>query len=179
MTPEPLSFAGRPMTSEQQAKPTVYVETTVVSYLTAWPSRDLVRAAHQQITREWWDTQRGLFDLFASELVIRESSAGDSTAAQQRLQALADVPLLAVTDAATELAAHLVQAGALPKKSTADALHVAIAAVNGIDYLLTWNCRHLANAVMRNTIEAACIERGFRPATICTPEALTGGVTDE
>jgi hypothetical protein len=165
--------------AEATAKPTVYVETTIISYLTSWPSRDLVRAAHQQMTREWWDTHRENFDVVASELVVAESAAGDSSAANERLRILSTFRLLRVTTAATELARHLVQRGAIPPKAAADALHVALAAANGIDFVLTWNCRHLANAFMRSTIESACVERGFRPPIICTPEGLSGGVGDE
>jgi hypothetical protein len=165
--------------AEATTQPTVYVETTVISYLTGWPSRDLVRAAHQQITREWWDVHRPRFAVVASELVATESAAGDAIAATERLQILSGLRLLRITDAATELAEHLVRRGAIPKKAVADALHVALAAVNGIDFVLTWNCRHLANAFMRSTIEAACIDRGFRPPIICTPDALSGGVGDE
>lgn len=160
------------------SKPTVYIETTIVSYLTAWSSRDLVRAAHQQITREWWREQRLQFDLVASELVMRESSAGDATAAAERLEALKELRLLSISDAATEIAAHLIARGALPAKAAADALHVGLAAANGIEYLLTWNCTHLANATMRHTITSACVDRGFRPPTICTPESLTRGPAD-
>lgn len=156
------------------SKPTVYVETTVVSYLTAWPSREVIRAAHQELTREWWDVQRPHFDLYASELVVRESKAGDIAAAQERLDAIAQIPLLAITEDATLLAEHLVNRGALPRKAAADALHVAIAAVNRMAYLLTWNCRHLANAAMRDIIEQACTERGQRAPKLCTPEELTG-----
>ena len=165
--------------AESGAKPTVYVETTVVSYLTAWPSRDIVRQAHQQITRDWWDRHRPSFDVLASELVLREASLGDASAAEERVRVLSGVRLLAINEAATELAEHLVRRGAIPPNASVDALHVAIAAVNGVDYVLTWNCRHLANASMRRIIESACVERGFRPPVICTPDSLSGGVDDE
>ena len=165
--------------TESGPRQTVYIETTVIGYLTAWPSRDLVVAAHQQITREWWNNHRSRFELVASELVAQECAAGDTSAAKERLQLLSGIRLLAIADAAGELAVHLVRRGAMPQKAGADALHVAIAAANGIDYLLTWNCRHLANAVMRSTIESACVERGFRAPVICTPEALSGGADDE
>src|SRR3954449_4952269 len=109
-------------------KPTVYLETTVISYLAAWPSRDIVRQAHQQITREWWENRRSSFDLLASELVVREASAGDASAAQERLRLLAGVRLLAVTNPAVELAEHIVRRGAIPTNAAVDALHVAVAA---------------------------------------------------
>src|SRR5688500_8559846 len=128
--------------AEASTKPTVYLETTIVSYLTAWPSRDIVRQAHQQVTREWWDKYRAAFDVLASELVVREASSGDASAAEERLRVLSDVPMVAISDAATELAEHLVRRGAIPAKAAVDALHLGIAAANGMDYLLTWNCRH-------------------------------------
>lgn len=158
------------------AEPTVYIETTIISYLTAWPSRELVRAAHQEITRDWWANQRPHFQLYASELVAREAKAGDATAAKERLDAIAEVRLLGISEDATTLAEHLIRHGALPQKAAADALHVAIAAVNKMEYLLTWNCRHLANAAMRDTIEQACIEKGHRAPKLCTPEELIGDV---
>lgn len=124
-------------------KPTVYVETSIVSYLTALGSRDLVQAAHQEVTRNWWDF-RGDFALYASQIVIEEASAGDVHAASRRLEALENIPLLDVTDEATVLASRLVRDGGLPKKAQIDAFHVSIATVHGVDYLLTWNCRRFS-----------------------------------
>ncbi|MBL8792327.1 MAG: type II toxin-antitoxin system VapC family toxin [Planctomycetia bacterium] len=153
-------------------KPRVYLETTIPSYLTAWPSRDLVRAAHQQITREWWDRRRPQFELYISQAVLSECQAGDPTAAAERLVVLQDLPLLEQTQAATQLAQSLLDRVPLPERATVDALHVAIAAVHGMDYLLTWNCTHIANATLRAPIEAVCRERGFEPPAICTPDEL-------
>jgi len=151
--------------------PKTYVETTIVSYLTAWPSRDLVRAAHQQVTREWWAT-RGSFELFISQFVLDEAAAGDAAAATQRLDALREVALLDVTEDAILLAGDLVAGGGLPAKARVDALHVAMAAVHGMDFLLTWNCKHIANAATRGTIEDLCRAAGFEPPIICTPLEL-------
>jgi hypothetical protein len=153
-------------------QPRVYLETTVPSYLTAWLSRDLIRAAHQQITREWWERRRADFELFISQLVLRECRAGDPDAAAERLKVLLDLPLLEETEEAVALAAALVAQAALPDRASADALHIAIAAANGIEYLLTWNCTHIANAELRGQIEAVCREHGFEPPVICTPEEL-------
>jgi len=150
---------------------TIYLETTIVSYLTARPTRDLVRAAHQEVTREWWAT-RSAFDLYISQLVLDEAGAGDAGAAAQRLEALRDAPLLELTSEATALARELVRQAALPPKAAADALHIAIAAVNGLNFLLTWNCTHIANATMRPRIEAICRAGGFEPPVICTPLEL-------
>ena len=152
-------------------RPRVYIETSVLSYLTALPSRDLVRAAHQQITVEWWAARSG-FELFVSEAVVAEAQMGDSAAAARRLEAIAGLQVLAATAEAEALAAALLKAAVMPRSAAIDAAHVAIAAVNGIDFLLTWNCAHLANAIMRPRIEAVCRSGGFEPPAICTPEEL-------
>ncbi|MGH7171983.1 MAG: type II toxin-antitoxin system VapC family toxin [Gemmataceae bacterium] len=153
-------------------KPRVYLETTIPSYLTAWPSRDLVRAAHQQITRDWWHRRRAAFELYISQVVLRECQAGDATAAAERLKILQDLPLLEQTEEATRLAQALVDRVPLPERAAVDALHVAIAAVHGVDYLLTWNCTHIANATLRDPIESVCRENGYEPPAICTPDEL-------
>jgi predicted nucleic acid-binding protein len=154
-------------------KPTVYLETSVISYLAARPSRDLIVAAHQQISQDWWDTRQA-WDLSISVLVVSESRTGDAEAAQRRLALLEGLPLLRLNDAATDLAEHLLTRAALPAKAKDDALHIAVAAVHGIDYLLTWNCKHIANARQRPIIEAICEASGYRPPVICTPEELLG-----
>jgi hypothetical protein len=153
-------------------KPKAYIETTVVSYLTAWPSRDVVIAGHQQITREWWSNAADRFELVASQLVIDEASAGDPDAARDRLAALASVTLLEASDTALQLAQQLIATGAIPERAAEDAAHIAIAVTNGVEYLVTWNCRHIANATMRSQIEMACRDAGFQPAIICTPDEL-------
>jgi predicted nucleic acid-binding protein len=150
----------------------VYIETTVVSYLTARPSRDVVIAGHQQTTHDWWQTCRDRFDLVASQLVVQEASAGGPEAARERLGVLATLTLLEVTEEASALAQELVKAEAVPEKAAEDALHIAIAVTNGVEYLLTWNCKHLANATMRTKIEEVCRSAGYEPAIICTPEEL-------
>jgi hypothetical protein len=152
-------------------KPTVYIETTIPSYLTAWPSRDLVRAAHQQITREWWARRDG-FELFSSRLVVLECQAGDAQAAADRLAVMAGIQLLEQDTAVRDLAEALVRGVPLPAKAAADSLHIATAAVHGMLYLLTWNCTHIANVALRPRIEAVCREAGFEPPLICTPEEL-------
>jgi predicted nucleic acid-binding protein len=152
-------------------KPSVYLETSVISYLTARPTRDLVRTAHQQITREWW-AKRDAFDLYVSQYVLDEAAAGDAGAAALRLEALRDVPLLELTEDVTTLGDRLLRAAALPAKARIDALHIAAAAVNGLDYLLTWNCTHIANATMRLKIESICRSLDIEPPIICTPLEL-------
>ena len=150
----------------------IYIETTVVSYLTARPSRDLVIAGHQQLTHEWWNTCRTNYELCISRLVLDEAGAGDAQAAQERLVVLQPMLVLETTSDALQLAKELLQAGALPAKAADDALHIAVAVTKAVPYLLTWNCRHLANVVMRPVIETVCKAKGFEPPIICTPEDL-------
>jgi hypothetical protein len=153
---------------------TIYVETTIISYLTAKPSRDLIVAAHQQITQEWWETRRKKFDLFASELVIREAGAGDKMAAQKRLAVLTEIPLIELNEEILSLANNFIIDGPIPENAKEDALHIALATVHGVDYILTWNCRHIANAEMRTAVSNICISKGYQPPIICTPEELMG-----
>lgn len=159
-------------------KAKVYVETTVVSYLTGWASRDVVVAGHQQVTRDWWLHSRQRFEVTASELVVQEAGAGDDVAAQERLNVLKTIPLLETSADALELAERLVASGVIPRQAADDALHLAIAATNGIEYLLTWNCRHLANAVLRGQIEAVIRAAGYQPPILCTPEELLEADSD-
>jgi predicted nucleic acid-binding protein len=153
--------------------PTVYVETTIVSYLTARPSTNPIRVGHAASTSTWWNTRRFSYDLFTSLLVIDEAASGDAEAAAKRLAILHPLSRLPIPDSATTLASALLARAALPQKARADALHVAICAVHGINYLLTWNCRHLANVTLRSKIEAACRDQGYEPPLICTPLELT------
>jgi hypothetical protein len=155
-------------------KPRVYIETTVPSYLTAWPSRDVVRAGEQQVTRDWW-ARRDRYELRVSSLVLLECGAGDSDAAAARLAALAGIPVLLQTSEAEVLAADLLRGVPLPPQAAADALHIAVAAVHGVSYLVTWNCAHIANATLRPRIEAVCRRSGYEPPVICTPQELLGG----
>ena len=155
------------------AVPRLYLETSIVSYLAARPSGDLVTAAHQRLSARWWVTRRGAFALHVSEIVLREAEAGDPAIARRRLSLVAGLPVLAVTPEAATLAAEILRATGLPGRAAADALHIAVAAVHGMDYLLTWNCRHIANAALRGRIEATCRARGYDPSVLCTPEELT------
>jgi hypothetical protein len=165
--------AGRGMASTQERgmKATVYLETTIPSYLSAWPSRDIVRAAEQEVTREWWKA-RDRFELFVSAIVLDEVAAGDPAAAAQRIEALAGIQLLAMSQEAEALGALLLRQAALPPLAAIDSLHIALAAVHGMNYLLTWNCKHIANATMRGKIEEVCRAAGVEPPLICTPMEL-------
>jgi len=153
-------------------KPKIYIETTIISYLTGRPSRDIIITAHQRITEEWWQTRRHLFDLYASQLVLREASAGNEEQAKKRLKALEEAELLEITESVLSLAQVLIESGAVPQKAAEDALHISVAVVNGLDYLISWNCKHIANAKMRGKIEQVCLSAGYAPVTICTPEEL-------
>ena len=152
---------------------TVYLETSIISYLVARPSRDLIVAAHQQITQEWWQF-RDEYELIVSELVVAEASRGDTTASGQRLAILKEVKRLALSEQARTFARQLVSARLVPTNAAADALHIAAAATGGADFLLTWNCAHIANATTRPIIEGWFRARGIMPPVICTPEELLG-----
>ncbi len=154
-------------------KPTVYLETSVISYLASRLSRDLIVAGHQQISQDWWES-RASWDLYISALVIAEARAGDPAIAERRLALLSGLSLLHLNESAISLAEQLLTHAALPAKAREDALHIAVAAVHGIDYILTWNCKHIANATKRPHIERLCEASGYRPPIICTPEELLG-----
>jgi predicted nucleic acid-binding protein len=153
-------------------KPTVYVETTIIGYLTSRQRDDVKVAGHQDTTREWWKTANDRFELVASQLVIQECSAGDPQAAKERQDVLSRLQLVQITDAAERLADLLISGHAVPKSYPEDALHIALAAVNGLEYLVTWNFRHIANAAVRSAIERICRAAGYEPPVICSPEEL-------
>lgn len=153
---------------------TVYIETSVLSYLAARPSRDVIALGQQQLTGEWWENERANFMVYVSTVVVEEASMGDATVAQRRLELLVDVEILEVTEAAVQLAEQLVTAKAIPPKAAQDALHIAVACVNGVRYLLTWNYKHIANAFMREAINHVCRTAGYEPPIVCTPAELGG-----
>lgn len=150
----------------------VYVETSVVSYLTGRRSQDTIVAAHQEITQKWWRERSSRFDVVISEMVYREASGGDPDAASARLQVLDRLRVLKIGEEALSLAERLISKGPIPRQYAEDALHIATAAVNGVDYLVTWNCKHLANAAHRVVVEAVVDEAGYACPIICTPEEL-------
>ena len=171
------AVAGRrlvAMTTGEDKK-TVYIETSVVSYLTARPTSNLVAAAWQKTTADWWDVHRSRFDLCTSALTIEEAGRGNPQAAERRIQALAGIVTLPITEAAVKLATALLQGRALPTSAQNDALHIGVAAANGVDYILTWNFRHLANAETRHIIRTVCSGQGFTSPEICSPSELIGG----
>jgi predicted nucleic acid-binding protein len=158
---------------------TVYIETSIVSYASAWPSRDIQTAALQQQARDWWDTERPKFDLITSELAIDEASAGDPLAAKERLKLLDGLPLVDINADVESLAARILQAHLMPQKAAADALHVAAAALGGVKYLLTLNCKHIANAHELPRVYQLLSSVGLGQLLICTPAEFLGGNDDD
>ena len=152
----------------------VYLETTFVSYLVSPLSKDVLVAAHQQATQDWWTRRRQEFDCFISQVVLDEVSAGDPEEARKRLAIARDLPVLEVTDEAESVAAAIVASGALAARAIRDAAHIAVAAVNDMDYLLTWNCNHLANAQIIRRVSLVCNKEGYNMPLVCTPEELMG-----
>jgi hypothetical protein len=160
-------------------KKAVYIETSIVSYLAARPSRDVRASAWQQLTWQWWEDARPLYDLYTSELVLAEASGGSPEAASRRLDALKGIAELRIDGEVQDLAAKLISDGGIPATAQADALHVAVAAVHSIDYLLTWNCRHIDNAALKPAMRSICAVAGYACPEICTPmELLPGGTSD-
>lgn len=155
-------------------KSTVYLETSIISYLTAYQSRDVIVLAHQKISEDWWEHNRQNYALFVSDLVEQEASAGNVLLSKRRLKIIKTLKYLATSEKAVELAETLVKRQAVPDNSVADALHIAIATVEEMNFLLTWNFKHIANAQMQSKIEKVCRDEGFEPVTICTPEELLG-----
>ncbi|MFL6246321.1 MAG: type II toxin-antitoxin system VapC family toxin [Thermoanaerobaculia bacterium] len=154
--------------------PKVYIETSVISYLTARPARDIVVLAHQQLTRDWWATERNGYDLYASEIVIAEAERGDAEAARARLEMLREMKQLAANIAAEQLVPILLRDTGLPRKALADMAHIALATVHGMQFLLTWNCKHIANANVLRRVAKTCRLHGYDVPVICTPEELMG-----
>ncbi|MDE0458240.1 MAG: type II toxin-antitoxin system VapC family toxin [Chromatiales bacterium] len=152
----------------------VYIESSVISYLAARPSRDLVIAGHQAVTTEWWNERRLRYDVYISPLVVEEISAGDASAAEERLRVIADIPSVTIAAEAESLASALLAANAVPANSARDALHVAIAATQGIDYLITWNFRHINNASTRTMVVNVVSDFGLVCPVLCSPEELMG-----
>ena len=152
----------------------VYVETTVISYLAARASRDVIIKAHQEVTHAWWLKRRKDFELMVSDVVLEELGRGDKAAAASRLGYARNLSVVLSAEPSIALARLLLKQRAVPAAAQVDALHIGVAAANGADFLLTWNCRHIANAETRAKIGAVCREAGYEPPVICTPEELMG-----
>jgi predicted nucleic acid-binding protein len=153
-------------------KQSVYIETTVLSYLTSKPSRDLLVAAHQQVTADWWENWLPLFEPFISPLVIEEVSRGDKVAAKLRLEKIAGLPILEITEGVRQLADTYFEAIQIPEKARGDAYHLALAAFHGMDFLVTWNFGHILNPRVRTVVQALNTAQGISTPIVCTPEEL-------
>jgi predicted nucleic acid-binding protein len=153
---------------------TVYIETSIVGYLTARPSNNLILMANLEATREWWDTRRDQFMLYISQVVLDEVARGNTEIATKRLEIVRDFPLLEVSEAVQNLAAQFLAKSSLPPKAADDALHIAVATIYGLDYLLTWNCKHIANAQIQKKLAQISLDAGYELPTLCTPYELMG-----
>lgn len=152
--------------------PTLYLETSIISYLTSRPSGQIVSRARQILTHRWWDEERGYYDLVTSQYVLDEARRGDPVLASMRLESLARIPLLDIPDAIPSLADLLLFQSALPEKARLDTLHICTAAYHEVDYLLTWNCTHIANARFIPKMRQILDSMGLAIPTICTPEEM-------
>ena len=152
-------------------KSLVYIESSVISYLTARPSNDLVKSARQAITEEWWK-DRARFDCFVSALVEEEISRGNPEAAQRRVDVTDKIDNLSISSNAKEIAEILISTGAVPENSEEDALHIGIAAAHGVHFLLTWNFKHINNAEKKSQIYKTIEELGYIAPVLCSPEEL-------
>ena len=156
-------------------KPRLYIETTIPSFLTGRRSINLILAGKQEVTLQWWEERRHHYDLHISQFVVDEASQGDPDAAKKRLELLIDIKMLEVDSKTLELAKRILASGIIPAKSATDAAHIAIAARYGIEFLMTWNCTHIANAEILSRINYIVSDAGFFLPTICTPDELFGG----
>ncbi len=153
-------------------KPKVYIETSIVSYLMARPSRDVVVNANQILVQEWWEDYRQEFDLYVSKLVFDEAGRGDKLMAEKRLDLIRDIPFLDINEDVILLAEEITKAKILPTKAAADVSHIAVSSVHEVDFLLTLNCRHIANAFIFRRIEKICREFNYEPPIVCTPQEI-------
>lgn len=153
---------------------TVYLETSILGYLTARSTKSLILAANIEITRDWWESRRSAFTLYISQAVLNEVAQGDIEIVAQRLEILRDFPLLELNQVVQELAARFLAHSNLPPKADVDAIHIAAATVHGVDYLLTWNCKHIANAQIQGKLAEISLDFGYSLPIICTPYELLG-----
>jgi hypothetical protein len=158
----------------EMSRPTVYVETTVIGHLVGRVLKDPIVAGRQTVTRNWWPFALANYRLIVSGLVLEECGAGDAQAAGERLTVAGSLELIQTSQEVDELAEKLLQFKAIPQTELRDAVHVSLAAVNGIEYLATWNFRHIANVSTRTAIESVCRSAGYEPPNICTPDELMG-----
>jgi predicted nucleic acid-binding protein len=155
-------------------KKSVYIESSVISYLTSRPSKDIVSAARQTLTLDWWEGHRAAFNVFISDAVVEEISQGNAAAAALRQQMVADIPVVSLTDEAIALAQKLLSENAVPRQSYVDALHIALATLSGADFLLTWNFKHINNVETKARIAHVIADAGWVCPILCSPEELLG-----
>ncbi len=153
-------------------KPTLYIETTIPSYLKAKQSRDIIQTARQQITSEWWDNRLNDFDIYISQIVIDEAGEGDSVASAKRMEMIREFSLLEITEQVINLAEKIIIEKIIPEKAVRDALHIAVATFHEMSFLLSWNCKHIANAEIIKRLRKTVADEGFELPVICTPEEL-------
>ena len=151
---------------------TIYIETTIVSYLVANPSRDSILAAHQTLTRQWWQEERLRYECVTSSEVVREAGLGDAEMSRRRVEALSGLTVLAVNETAHGLARELLASKILPPSAVSDAIHAVVASQRRINILLTWNCRHLANPHLLGKLREFMAGHGLVLPEICTPTEL-------
>jgi hypothetical protein len=157
----------------------IYIESTIPSYVVARPARNLLQAARQQTTKDWWDLRRHQHTLFTSQIVLDEISAGETDMARQRLEALAGMTVLRVNEAAENLTLEILASGLLPAAADRDAAHIALATIYEMDLLLSWNCRHIANAAIQARLRRLVEKSGLALPVLCTPDELTGDLYEE
>lgn len=152
----------------------IYIESTIPSYVVARPARDILQAARQQLTKDWWDLKRAKHELYTSQVVLDEITNGEAATAQQRLDVMTEIKLLDLTDEANALTKEILASGLLPADADRDAAHIALATVHEMDILLSWNCRHIANAAIQARLRRLAEKSGFALPVLCTPDELTG-----
>jgi hypothetical protein len=162
----------RPKDSERDVR--IYIESNVPSYVAARPARDLLQAARQKLTKDWWRLKRHRHELFTSQVTLDEIAGGERAMAQRRLEIMADTPVLELTSAAASLTEDVLASGLLPATADSDAAHIALATVHKMDILLTWNCRHIANAAIQVRLRRVVQSLGYELPAICTPDELSG-----
>lgn len=153
-------------------KQRIYIETSIISYLTSNPSRDVVISANQILVKEWWEEHRNKFDLYISEIVYDESEKGDEKMAKKRLKLIEDLPFLDFEARAKDLAKEILKQDILPQKAAYDVFHISIATIHEVDFLLTLNCKHIANAFILRRVEKVCRDFGYEPPIVCTPQEI-------
>ncbi|MEC4804411.1 MAG: type II toxin-antitoxin system VapC family toxin [Jaaginema sp. PMC 1079.18] len=153
---------------------TVYIETSILGYLTARYTKNLILAANIEVTREWWESRSSAFTLYVSQVVLDEAARGDTEIALKRLEIVNQLPLVDLNQSVLSLAAQFLSRSNLPSKASDDAVHIAAATVHGLDYLLTWNCKHIANAQIQRKLEEISLDYGYQLPIICTPYELSG-----